>query len=572
MFHLKKFSKENFGFFKKLLAFFSIIIILTSFILASYPTNTYLAINSLSNSKSVLADSPVKLTPINSSNLSMNISSGINVSSDLNTSMNISPSKPINQTNITISNNITDIINYTVPVENKTYLNTTPIIIQENINENLTEGTFNGSLEEEEIVELKNVSLIENQSANIINVSEQNITNNQEHANPFELIDPMFITGNTIDINGDIFDDEAPLDEFPELDPVVKTTYIYAGNLVASKSTDKTEITYYVQDHLGSNRKVVNGEAVEQENEFYAFGETKSPDKSLDNDYKYNKKELDESELYYYGARYYNPELGRFTQADSLTGSLANPLSMNRYSYVENNPLTYIDPTGNEDINAADATNTATNPIYKSQSTQSAIDRLLYDESMAEECRTLAQNIIDPSILIQPTAEDQSKTVGDFLNGIGYKGTEIADPKVNAQYLPEENIIAIDTIKANPDNFVPSLAHEIGHAVQDAIGFGNSDYKDTYLQFNSNINNPSGTESDLITGLSIDYTEKGTAFEQGKIDVGKEIIPRIHGRIMGEDPRLTQRMINDFSYLSSRTKNDFMFRDSIRTEFGKLKP
>ena len=55
----------------------------------------------------------------------------------------------------------------------------------------------------------------------------------------------------------------------------------------------------------------------------------------------------DETGLYYYGARYYNPELGRFMTTDALRGSINNPASLNRYAYVQNNPLKYVDPSGN---------------------------------------------------------------------------------------------------------------------------------------------------------------------------------------------------------------------------------
>ena len=86
----------------------------------------------------------------------------------------------------------------------------------------------------------------------------------------------------------------------------------------------------------------------EQENKFYAFGETDTIDSGSDNNYKYTGKELDsETGLYYYGARYYNPEVGRFIQADALKGSVNDPLSLNRYAYVQNNPLKFVDPTGN---------------------------------------------------------------------------------------------------------------------------------------------------------------------------------------------------------------------------------
>jgi RHS repeat-associated protein len=58
-------------------------------------------------------------------------------------------------------------------------------------------------------------------------------------------------------------------------------------------------------------------------------------------------KERDaESGLDYFGARYNSSNMGRFMSPDPLGGNLANPQSLNKYSYVLNNPLTNTDPTG----------------------------------------------------------------------------------------------------------------------------------------------------------------------------------------------------------------------------------
>ncbi|MHB9033815.1 MAG: RHS repeat-associated core domain-containing protein [Anaerolineae bacterium] len=56
-----------------------------------------------------------------------------------------------------------------------------------------------------------------------------------------------------------------------------------------------------------------------------------------------NESSLD---IYYYGARWYDPSIGRFMQADTIVPNPSNPQSLNRYSYVLNNPLKYTDPTG----------------------------------------------------------------------------------------------------------------------------------------------------------------------------------------------------------------------------------
>ena len=56
----------------------------------------------------------------------------------------------------------------------------------------------------------------------------------------------------------------------------------------------------------------------------------------------------DESGLYYMRARYYNVDIKRFMNQDVLTGTLEQISSLNRYAYVEGNPISYLDPFGLE--------------------------------------------------------------------------------------------------------------------------------------------------------------------------------------------------------------------------------
>ncbi|MDO7908785.1 RHS repeat-associated core domain-containing protein [Paenibacillus sp. JX-17] len=50
--------------------------------------------------------------------------------------------------------------------------------------------------------------------------------------------------------------------------------------------------------------------------------------------------------LQYLRTRWYDPDLGRFIQKDTFEGFMNRPSSLNPYVYVENNPTTYVDPTG----------------------------------------------------------------------------------------------------------------------------------------------------------------------------------------------------------------------------------
>jgi RHS repeat-associated protein len=65
--------------------------------------------------------------------------------------------------------------------------------------------------------------------------------------------------------------------------------------------------------------------------------------------YKFTDKERDsESGLDYFGARYYSSSMGRFISPDYFANDIDkfNPQSLNRYTYARNNPLVYVDPTG----------------------------------------------------------------------------------------------------------------------------------------------------------------------------------------------------------------------------------
>ncbi len=74
--------------------------------------------------------------------------------------------------------------------------------------------------------------------------------------------------------------------------------------------------------------------------------------------------------LIYMGARYYDPALGRFISPDPTVPELGNPQSLNRYSYVENNPVTFIDPYGLEKVIIVYGTYNDTNSFRAAAETQ----------------------------------------------------------------------------------------------------------------------------------------------------------------------------------------------------------
>lgn len=79
---------------------------------------------------------------------------------------------------------------------------------------------------------------------------------------------------------------------------------------------------------------------------YYPYGDCWQSQGTTPTDKKFTGQRLDSTGLYYYGARYYDPTIGRFISADTFVPDFVNPQSLNRYSYCLNNPLKYIDPTG----------------------------------------------------------------------------------------------------------------------------------------------------------------------------------------------------------------------------------
>lgn len=106
---------------------------------------------------------------------------------------------------------------------------------------------------------------------------------------------------------------------------------------------------FYHPDHLGSTSYVSNvrGEVV-QHVEYVAFGETyfEEHSSSSTTPYLYSAKERDEETgMYYYGARYYNPATSQWVGVDPLAGKYPG---LSPYCFVANNPVLLVDQDGRE--------------------------------------------------------------------------------------------------------------------------------------------------------------------------------------------------------------------------------
>jgi len=126
------------------------------------------------------------------------------------------------------------------------------------------------------------------------------------------------------------------------------TSYYFIGGKRIAKRRNDGLLTFFQQDHLGSTSVLTDSNGNPTLNrKYYEFGAIKSESGSDDESYAYNDKRRDKDTNFYdYEARSYAAKSFRFIQPDTVVPDASNPQDWNRYAYVTNNPLRYIDPTG----------------------------------------------------------------------------------------------------------------------------------------------------------------------------------------------------------------------------------
>ncbi len=123
--------------------------------------------------------------------------------------------------------------------------------------------------------------------------------------------------------------------------------YVYGLGLIGEETGGSYQAYHY--DLRGSTVALtdISGDVVERF-EYSIFAQLVSGDSSM-TPFLYNGRDgvmSDGNGLYYMRARFYSPEIRRFVNQDILLGNVGDGQSLNRYAYVEGNPVSFIDPFG----------------------------------------------------------------------------------------------------------------------------------------------------------------------------------------------------------------------------------
>jgi RHS repeat-associated protein len=127
-----------------------------------------------------------------------------------------------------------------------------------------------------------------------------------------------------------------------------QTYYVYGLGLIGQEVAG--EYSTYHFDLRGSTVAITNANGkVTDRYQYSAYGEILSSSGNTDTPFLYNGRDgvmTDTNGLYYMRARYYNPEIRRFVSQDILLGVVIDGQSLNRYAYVQGNPIGFVDPLG----------------------------------------------------------------------------------------------------------------------------------------------------------------------------------------------------------------------------------
>jgi RHS repeat-associated protein len=238
-------------------------------------------------------------------------------------------------------------------------------------------------------------------------------------------------------------------------------------------------------DHLGSTTATANvngdGGISLSTLSYTAWGETRASSGATPTSIRYTGQREAEAGLYFYQARWYDPALGRFAQADTIIPG-QDAISFDRYSYVRNNPINFNDPTGH--IEACEEN-----------------CRIYSNDEMVQALRNMTSTqkriaIQQYAISLRAEQKDSLEAFKDLLNYAGslYNTTSLYTPGTVTNFVRDVTCVIIGYCDGSPGHVwhlgfrqqYPSAQGGIGYVGSPEFFKGQGGWADQYNDFSDN--------------------------------------------------------------------------------------
>ena len=275
---------------------------------------------------------------------------------------------------------------------------------------------------------------------------------------------------NTDYVNGKGFSSDNDTPEAAQARAMVKTRAGEAG-------TNERMQFYYHPDHLGSSSYITNldGE-VAQHIEYVPFGEVfiEERNNTWNTPYLFNAKEFDEETgMYYYGARYYEPRISLWMSTDPLQEKYEN---ISPYIYCANSPIRYTDPKGMEVEADERSMKNISNTLTKQEAKYVRFDKNgVLDKKRLNKSKSTSENmtalkaLANSEIVYSFQVADKDHNNVDYYDnsatgGNYYRGTTEM-PNAESNPSPDDKVYILVGSALNEKQQVKTTAHEaFGHA------------------------------------------------------------------------------------------------------------
>ncbi|MCV2885510.1 putative Ig domain-containing protein [Aestuariibacter sp. AA17] len=261
--------------------------------------------------------------------------------------------------------------------------------------------------------------------------------------------------------------------------------YLYGNDLISQNESDA--YTYFHYDSLGTTRTLSDSQAqITDAYTYEAFGTLLNQTGSTDNDYLFTGEQYDsELDNYYLRARYYDQNVGRFTQMDTWMGVDDEPITLNKYIYAYSDGVNFIDPTGMFGLGDIMAARTTQNILRNIQT----VGRAIPGHSGAVTGRKLIWN--GGCFIVEELAESYiSRAIGLYV---------FDDTKINKPYVGQSRANVVTRIRAHfrkSRTDIANLTHILPVEIAPSVADKLDDVLDALEQsFIDDLDGPGGKSS-----------------------------------------------------------------------------